>query len=220
MSGKTASLIGGTGLIGGELLKLLLDDPAYSTVKLLVRRPVALEHPKLEKRLVDFNDGDSLLIALANSDVTFCTVGTTQKKVKGDRAAYRKVDYDIPVNAARFCRMTGCKTFVLVSAVGANSKSSNFYLRFKGEVEETVRGIGIEAVHIMRPSWLLGNRKEFRPMEKFGLPVLRLLSSLLPSKYKAIEAKDVARAMLVTSKLGVPGYFVYEYEGMEKVIGQ
>src|SRR5205814_7754749 len=129
MSVKTATLIGATGLIGGELLNLVLKDDYFQTVRILIRRPFNLVHPRLEKKIVDFNDSDSLLVAIDNSDVVFCAVGTTQKKVKGNKEAYRKVDYDIPVKAARFCKMTGCETFVLVSSVGANSKSNNFYLK-------------------------------------------------------------------------------------------
>ena len=125
MSEKTATLVGATGLIGGELLKLLLNDNYFNKVRILVRRPFALEHPKLEKKLVDFNDADSLLVALDDSDALFVAVGNTQKKVKGDKDAYRKVDYDIPVNMARYCKIAGCNIFVLVSSVGANSKSSN-----------------------------------------------------------------------------------------------
>ena len=95
MSVKTATVIGATGLIGGELLKLLLDDDHFKTVRVIIRRPFNREHPKLEKKLVDFNDNDSLLVALDGSDVIFCAVGTTQKKVKGDEEAYRKIDFMI-----------------------------------------------------------------------------------------------------------------------------
>src|SRR4030095_13426782 len=147
MSAKTASIIGATGLVGGELLNLLLEDNYFETVKVLVRRPFDREHAKLEKKLVDFNDNDSLLLALDNSDAIFCAVGTTQRKVKGDKEAYRKVDYHIPVHAARFCKMTSCESFILVSSVGANSKSNNFYLKLKGEVEDEVTRIGIKSVH-------------------------------------------------------------------------
>jgi uncharacterized protein YbjT (DUF2867 family) len=217
MSSKTATLIGGTGLIGGELLNLLLTDDYFDKVRVLARRPFNREHPKLEKKLVDFNDNDSLLVALDNSAVIFCAVGTTQKKVKGDKEAYRKVDYDIPVHAARFCKLTGCKIFVLVSAVGANSRSNNFYLKLKGEVEDTIKETGIESVHIMRPSMLLGERKESRPLEKIGQPVMKAFSFLLPSKYKPIEAGDVARAMLAASKKNEKGFFVYEYEEIKKL---
>ncbi len=107
MSERIATLAGATGLIGGELLKLLLDDNYFGKVRILVRRPFALEHPKLEKKVVDFNDADSLLLALDGSDAIFVTVGTTQKKVKGDKDAYRKVDFDIPVSIARYGKMIG-----------------------------------------------------------------------------------------------------------------
>jgi uncharacterized protein YbjT (DUF2867 family) len=218
MSVKTATLIGATGLIGTYLLDELLNDPVYDTVKILIRRPLEFSHPKLEKKLVDFNDGDSLLVALSNSDVVFCTVGTTQKKVKGDKEAYRKVDYDIPVKAARFSKMTGCETFVLVSAVGANSKSNKFYLHLKGEVEVAVESVGLHSVHIMRPSVLMGDRKEFRLGEKIGQGVMSALSFLIPSKYKPVHSKDVAKAMVVAAKENKEGVFVYEYGEIMKLL--
>ena len=217
MSTKTATIIGATGLIGGELLNLILNDDYFEAVRVLVRRPFNRNNPKLEKKLVDFNDNDSLLVALDNSDIVFCAVGTTQKKVKGDKEAYRKIDYDIPVHAARFCKMTGCKTFVFVSSVGANSKSNNFYLKLKGEVEDAVKEVGLESVHIMRPSMLLGNREEFRFGEKIGSPLMKAFSFLLPSKYKPIEATDVAKAMIRASKETKKGFFVYEYNEIRKL---
>ena len=219
MNAKTATVIGATGLIGSELLNLLLNDPYFGTVRIIVRRPFVMDHPKLEKKLVDFSDADSLLVALSNSDVIFCTVGTTQKKVKGDKEAYRKVDYEIPVNAARFCKMVGCQVFVLVSAVGANSKSNNFYLKLKGEVEDAVKAVGIESVHIMRPSMLLGNRKEFRLGEKIGSPLMKVFSFLLPSKYKPVQAREVAWAMLQASKKNKKGFLIYEYQEIKKLKG-
>jgi len=218
MSAKTATLIGATGLIGGELLNLLLTDDYFPAVKILVRRPFNLVHPRLEKKMVDFNDNDSLLVALDDSDVVFCTVGTTQKKVKGNKEAYRKVDYDIPTHAARFCKMVGCKIFVLVSAVGANSKSNNFYLKLKGQVEDEIGKLGIDSVHIMRPSMLVGDRKEFRIGEKIGTPLMRAFSFLLPSKYKPIQASDVAKAMVAASKTNEQGFFVYEYREMRELV--
>jgi uncharacterized protein YbjT (DUF2867 family) len=216
MSTKIATLIGATGLIGGELLKLLLNDSYFETVRTLIRRPFAMEHPKLEKKLVDFNDSDSVLVAMETSNVIFCTVGTTQKKVKGDRQAYRKVDYDIPVHSARFCKMTDCKIFVLVSSVGADSKSRNFYLKLKGEVEDEVKKMQIESVYIMRPSMLLGKRNETRPLEKIGTPLMKAFSFLLPSKCKPIKAEYVAKAMLEAAKKNEKGFFVYEYGEMKE----
>jgi uncharacterized protein YbjT (DUF2867 family) len=218
MSAKTATLVGATGLIGGELLKQLLDDPYFENIRILVRRPFAMEHPKLQKKLVDFNDADSLLVVLDGSDVVFVAVGTTQKKVKGDKEAYRKVDCDIPVNLARYCKMVGCKIFILVSSIGANSKSNNFYLKLKGEAEDTIMKIQIETVHIMQPSMLLGKRGESRPLEKIGQPLMKIFSLLIPSKYKPIQAKDVAKAMVAVSKRKEEGFFVYEYREITRMI--
>ena len=207
-------MVGATGLIGGELLKLLLDDPYYQTVRILVRRPFEIQHPKLEKKLVDFNDADSLLVALDGSDTVFVAVGTTQRKVKGDKQAYRKVDYDIPINIARYSKMVGCKNFALVSSVGANSKSNNFYLTLKGEVENEIMKMEIDSVHIMQPSMLLGRRNESRPLEKIGQPMMKVFSFLLPSKYKPIPAKVVAKAMVEAAKKNEKGVFVYGYKDM------
>src|SRR6187455_2245408 len=206
----TATLVGATGLIGGYLLEELLTDPYFDTVRILIRRPIDINHPKLEKKIVDFNDSDSLLVAISNSDVLFCAIGSTMKKVKGDKEAYRKIDFDIPVKLARFCKMTGCEKFILVSSAGANSKSRNFYQRLKGETEEAVKTVGLKTVHIMRPSLLLGERKEFRFGENIGKAVMTSLSFLIPAKYKATQGKDVAKVMLVLAKKNDEGIFVHE----------
>ena len=213
----TATLIGATGLIGGYLLQELLKDPSFDTVRILIRRPLDISHPKLEKRIVDFNDNDSLLIAIANSDIVFCTVGTTQRKVKGDKEAYRRIDHDIPVKAARFCKLTGCEKFLLVSSAGANSKGRNFYIKLKGEVEEAIQTVGLNSVHIMRPSMLLGDRKEFRWLEKIGTPLMKTFSFLIPPKYKPIYAKTVAKAMIVAAKRSDEGFFIHENKEIKKM---
>src|SRR5258706_11323564 len=227
MKERTATIIGVTGLIGGQLYHLLKQDKAFETVRLIVRRPMPKDDPSTEIKLVDFNDAESLLLAIEGSDVVFCTVGTTNKKVNGNKDAYRKVDYDIPVKAARFCKMTGCEIFVLVSAIGANPGSNNFYLKLKGEVEDAVKnlaasddtaGKGLKSVHIMRPSMLLGDRNEFRFGEKIGKAVMQATSFLLPSKYKPIYAENVAKAMIAAAKVKKPGFFVYEYNDMKKLL--
>jgi len=206
----TATLVGATGLIGNYLLEELLNDPFFDTVRILIRRPIDITHPKLEKKIVDFNDNDSLLVALSNSDVMFCAIGSTMKKVNGDKEAYRKIDFDIPVKLARFCKMTGCEKFILVSSAGANSKSRNFYQRLKGETDEAVKSVGLKTVHIMRPSLLLGERKEFRLGENIGKAVMTSLSFLIPDKYKAIQGKDVAKVMLVLAKKNDEEVLVHE----------
>jgi uncharacterized protein YbjT (DUF2867 family) len=214
----TATLVGATGLIGSYLLGDLLNDPYFDTVRILIRRPLTIAHPKLEKKIVNFNDSDSLLVALSNSDVVFCAIGTTQKKVKGDKEAYRKIDFDIPVKLARFCKMTGCEKFILVSSIGADNKSNRFYLQLKGDVEDAVKEIGLKSLHIMRPSLLLGDRKEFRLGEDFSKVFMTTLSFLVPSKYKAIQAKDVAKAMASIAKKDLEGVYVYEYKEIMELI--
>ena len=207
----TATIIGASGLIGSYLLNELLQNSNYDTIRILIRRPFDLTHPKLEKKFVDFADAESFRLALEGTDVVFCAIGTTQKKVNGDKTAYRKIDFDIPVNAARFCKMNGCETFVLVSSVGAASKSNSFYLKLKGEVEDAVEDIGLKSVHIMRPSVLLGDRKEFRLGEKISKGIMSVFSFLIPAKYKPIHGKQVAIAMLATAKKRNEGFFIYHY---------
>ena len=206
----TATLVGATGLIGSYLLEELLNDSYFDTVRILIRRPIDVTHPKLEKKLVDFNDNDSLLVALSNSDVLCCAIGTTMKKIKGDKEAYRKIDYEIPVKLARFCKMTGCEKFILVSSAGANSKSSNFYQRLKGETDQAISEIGLKTVHIMRPSLLLGERNEFRLGENIGKVIMTGLSFFIPARYKAIQATDVAKVMLGLAKETNEGVFMHE----------
>lgn len=210
----TATIAGATGLIGSYLLEELLNDDYFDTVRVLTRRPLDISHPKLEKKLVDFENADSLLVALANTDVLFCAVGTTQKKVKGDKIAYRKVDYDIPVNLARYCKIVGCEKFILVSSVGANSKSNNFYLRLKGETEDAVKAVGLQSLHIIQPSMLLGDRKEARTGESIGQLVMKGISFLLPAKYKPVHGRDVAKAMVTASKTNRTGTTIYSHKAI------
>jgi uncharacterized protein YbjT (DUF2867 family) len=210
----TATIAGATGLIGSYLLEELLNDDYFDTVRVLTRRPFDISHPKLEKKLVDFENADSLLVALANTDVLFCAVGTTQKKVKGDKIAYRKVDYDIPVNLARYCKIVGCEKFILVSSVGANSKSNNFYLRLKGETEDAVKAVGLQSLHIMQPSMLLGDRKEVRTGERIGQVLMNAVSFLLPTKYKPVQGRDVAKAMVTALKTNRTGTTIYRHKAI------
>ena len=218
MKEKTATILGSTGLIGGKLVELLLDDNYYNVIRVIVRRPVEFNNPSVRTEVIDFSDTESFKKAIAGSDAIFCAVGTTQKKVKGDRTAYYKVDYDIPVNAARFCEETGCPVFMLVSSVGADSKSKNFYLKLKGEVEDRLREADIASVSVFRPSMLLGKRKELRFGEVVAKALSLPVSFLFPSKYRPVKADNVARAMISASKRAVPGFNVYHYKEMKSII--
>ncbi|MDX2047054.1 MAG: NAD(P)H-binding protein [Chitinophagaceae bacterium] len=221
MSGKTATVIGATGLVGGHLLQLLLHEKKYDRIRLIVRRQAAIELPGADIKIISFENNMEFENAISGSDVVFCAVGTTQKKVKGDQLAYRKIDFDIPVTAAKLCKRTGCNTFVFVSSVGANSKSNNFYLNLKGETEDSIKEFSLKQTHIMRPSVLLGSRKESRAGEKIAGGMMSAFSFLLMGKfrkYKPMEAENVAKAMLAASLLKQEGFTIYEYDDMIKLI--
>jgi uncharacterized protein YbjT (DUF2867 family) len=220
MSERTATIAGATGMIGNYLLVLLLQDNYFSTVRILVRRPYPGTDPKLEVKLVDFNDAESFKLALEGTDVIFSCIGTTQKNVKGDNELYRKIDFDIPLKAARFGKETGCEKFILVSSVGADKDSRTFYLRLKGELENALYSVGLEAVHIMQPSVLSDDRKENRTGERILQGTMKLVSGLLLGslrRYKAIHGKTVAAAMLNAAKKEEKGFFRYTYDGIKEL---
>jgi uncharacterized protein YbjT (DUF2867 family) len=223
MSERTAAIIGVTGMVGNYLLELLIKDDYFSTVRVLVRRPYEKTDPKIEVKLVDFNDAESFKLALEGTDTIFSCVGTTQKNVKGDTELYRKIDFDIPLKAARFGKETGCEKFVLISSVGADKHSRTFYLRLKGELENAIQSIGMEMVHIMQPSVLLGTRKENRGGESLLQGTMKLTSILFIGslrKYKAIQGQTVAAAMLQAAKKDEKGFFRYTYDGIQELAGK
>jgi uncharacterized protein YbjT (DUF2867 family) len=219
-TGKTATVIGATGLIGKQLVQLLSEQSPFDTVRVLVRRPVPYPDPVIQVREIDFSDDAAFRSAIAGSDAVFCAVGTTTRKVKGDRAAYRKVDHDIPVHAAQYCQEAGCHGFLLVSSIGASSNSSTYYLRLKGEVEDALKGMTIPSVSVFRPSLLMGKREEYRFGERMAQMVMGPAAFAVPSKYKPIRASDVARAMLAASKQERPGFHLYHYREMRELIQQ
>lgn len=219
---KTATIIGSSGMTGSYLLNVLSQDKSIETIRLIVRHPVPKRADNVEVKLVDFEDAQAFKNAVAGSDVLFCTIGTTQKNVKGDKALYRKIDYDIPVNAAQYCKETSCEKMIIVSAVGANSKSNNFYLRLKGEMEEAVKASGLQSIHIMQPSMLLGHRNEKRTGEAFFQRLVKALSFLLIGglqKYTGIPAKQLAQAMVAAAKDNNTGIFTHQYQQIIQLAG-
>ena len=219
MQSLTAVVLGATGFIGEQLVQQLLNDSTFSKVRILVRRPVKLSHPKLEVEIVNFDNLAEYRHKLGLGDCIFCCIGTTQKKVKGDKNAYRKIDVDIPVNAAKMGKDAGFTNYLLVSAVGADAHSKNFYLRLKGEVEREIADLKFKSFHAFRPSILLGERKEFRLAELLGKGVMQGLSSLFIGnlkKYKGIEGANVARAMVAAAKSDGKGMYVHHYDDIIK----
>ncbi|GAB1444540.1 MAG: oxidoreductase [Cyclobacteriaceae bacterium] len=205
---KIALLAGGTGLIGSQLLQLLVENDAYSTIKCLTRRELPLTHNKIEVIQTDGSNLDTLAPSLAADDV-FCCLGTTIKKAK-TKEAFRRIDFDYPRHLANLSKAAGAKQFLLISALGANPSSSVFYNKVKGEVEETIAAIGFDAYHIFRPSLLLGPRPEERSGEDTAKLFFKLFEFLIPVKYKAIDSSKVARAMISMANKNGRGIFVYE----------
>lgn len=218
---KTATIIGASGLIGSELLTLLLNDETYTNVRVIVRSALPIKQINLEQVIIDFSDIGALQSAINGSEVVFCSIGTTNKKVKGDKDAYHKVDFDIPVNSAKACAKADVKIFVLISAVGANAKSNNFYLNLKGRVEVEIKKTGITQIFILQPSVLLGKRNEKRIGEQIGQVIISFLSPLLIKifqKYKPIKASAIARVMLILAKKKNEGIHTLTFKDMEKLL--
>lgn len=211
MVSKTATVIGATGLIGSHLVELLSGDDHFTGIRIIARRMPEKVLQGAEVRVIDFEDPAAFRSAVEGSDAVFCAVGTTRKKVNGDMDAYRKVDHDIPVNAARHCHETGCGRYLMVSSVGASPKTGNFYLKFKGEAEDAIAAMGIPSVSVFRPSMLMGKRDESRPAEEIAKILTAPLSFLFPEKYRPIRGLDVARAMVAAAKRDERGFRVYHY---------
>jgi len=218
MAAKTALLAGSTGLVGGHCLKLLRETADYEKVVAVTRRPLSPDRvDKVEQRVVNFETLSAADVAGAGD--IFCALGTTIKKA-GSQAAFRKVDFDAIVNLARAGVEAGAKRFVLVSSIGADPKSSNFYLRVKGETEQAVSALPFEAVHIMRPGLLLGERQESRAGEGVAQKVMPIVKGLLVGplrKYRAVSADRVARAMVGAARSAASGVHVYEYVEIKRL---
>ena len=209
MNSKVALLAGASGLVGQQLLTLLLAEPSYSKVVVLVRKPLAISHPKLEQYVIDFSIASVEQNGLKGLavDHAFCTLGTTIKRA-GSKAAFRQVDQQYAANVAQIAKKSGAQLFGIVTAMAANSDSMFFYNQVKGDVEVELQKIGFEHLAAFRPSMLVGDRGEKRFGEQLGAVLMRGLSFLIPQNYKVINVKDVAAAMLSYAKDPTAGFSV------------
>lgn len=197
---RTAAVFGTTGLIGGHVINLLSNHNGYQKVYSFARRKLESCSDKVEH--VDFLI-DALKIPEGVDDVFVC-LGTTMKKA-GSKEAFRKVDYEMVVEIAKQAKSALVKHFVVVSSLGADSSTGNFYLKTKGQMEEDVKKIDFEYCGIVRPSILLGNRKEFRFGEKVGIALFKIFSFIFVGslkKYKGIKVEDVAKSMIMLAQNG------------------
>lgn len=229
-TGMRVILAGGTGLVGGLALELLLADPAIAVVTSLTRRPSGRRHDKLREVVVDFTSPPALLAQSAGpADAVLCALGTTLKAVGGDTAAFQKVDVDYVVSVAKAGRLAGASRFVGVSCAGASAGAARFYLKTKGMAEEYVASLGYTSLHFLQPSLLLGARPAEvmaqRPAETWAqrlAPLLGLACVGRFTRWHPIRARTVAKALVAAAKLDAlgAGMRVHEYEAIRALAGE
>jgi uncharacterized protein YbjT (DUF2867 family) len=205
-----AIIAGASGLIGGHLLHILLQSSDYKEVVILVRKDLSIKHDKLKQVIVDFDQLNKYAGQLTG-DVIFSCLGSTLKKTP-DLAFYRKIDHDYPLQLAKIAVQNGIGQYHLVSSMGANSGASNFYRKLKGEVEEDIEKAGLRTLHIYRPAFLTGDRKEHRPAEGLLNILMKIINPLLVGSlknYRSIPAKTVAMAMYKQSLIKQDGVFIH-----------
>jgi len=190
----TANVIGATGLVGKQLVEMLLEDENFEKVRIFVRRETGLQHPKLEEVVVNFANTENWK-SLLNGDVLFSALGTTLKQA-GSKEKQYEIDFTFNLNFAKAAIENGIENYVLVSSVGANSKSGIFYTRMKGELDEAVSKIGFQNLVILRPASLTGPRENRRIAEEISVLVLNFLTRFVLKNYRPINGKTVAKAMI------------------------
>jgi uncharacterized protein YbjT (DUF2867 family) len=197
IEGKTALVFGATGLTGSEVVSQLLKDDRYGRVEVFVRRDPQMLHPGLVTHIVDIADTNSYKDKIRGDELYIC-LGTTIRKA-GSVRAMEAADRDVPAAISKAARDNGVGAVAVVSSIGASTSSRNYYLRIKGEMEQAIIAVAFDRTIIVRPSMLLGKRREFRFGEEAGKVVMKALKFIFTGrlrKYRGIEARDVARAMI------------------------
>ena len=201
---KTALVFGSSGLVGQQLVQLLIQNNSYQKIKLFVRKKPNIQNPKIEIIETKFDNLEILSPEIKGDDCFFC-IGTT-KKNSPDKTEYQRVELELPKKIANLAKQNNLQSFIFVSSGYANSKSSGDYLKFKGLVEEELISLEFNNLGILRPSFLVGNRKEKRIGEKIGIIVFKILSPLMVGplkRMKPIHVKTVAGAMIKIAQLEI-----------------
>ncbi|MEH0157768.1 NAD-dependent epimerase/dehydratase family protein [Limibacter armeniacum] len=215
---KTAIIIGTTGLVGSSLLKQLLDSDQYSTVISVGRRMSGQKHEKLQELVTNLDNISDLELSVT-PDIAFCCLGTTMKKA-GSKEAFYKVDYKYVEAFANWAKQHDVKVFSVISAMGADPESFFYYNQVKGKIEENLSDIGFDALHIFRPSLLLGDREELRIGEDIGKLLNSILSPVIPKRYKGIKAFNVAKVMLLKSIEATLGTHIFPSDEIQNIASQ
>ena len=214
MEVRTAALAGATGLVGGHVLANLLADARHARVVVLGRRPIPREHPSLVQHQVDFHRLDAVDESPAD---LYCCLGSTIRKA-GSKQAFREIDFQYPLNFAKWGLARGARRLMLVSSVDAGNQSS-FYLRTKGELESALEGLGFDALHIFQPSFLVGDRSESRLGERIGIAIGSALAPALIGrlrKYRPMPAERLARGMVSAAWSGSRGVRRYVFDDIRE----
>jgi uncharacterized protein YbjT (DUF2867 family) len=217
--GRIALVAGGSGMVGGALLPLLLESPHYTRVHALSRRPLPFDHPRLANRVVRFEASLQAQLKGLQCQDAFCCLGTTIRDA-GSQAAFRAIDFELVQEFAQLALSCGAERLVVVSALGANAASKNFYLRVKGEMEKALEAKRLRALDILQPSLLLGARRELRPLELGAQVAMQLANPLLLggwARFRAIPAATVAAAMCGAARSGRRGVYRYTYDGIRNL---
>ena len=216
---KKAVLFGASGFVGSYLLNELLNNPDYEQITVVVRKDLGVNHPKLKILIGDFRSLPDLKDKIVADDI-FITLGTTKNKTpKQDE--YYQIDHDYPVLAAKMAQTNGAKSVFLLTAIGANPKSSVFYIRTKGEAERDILALNLDHTHIFRASMIMGKRKESRPLEKIVMGIWSVINPLFfgkMNKYKGIQGKDIAAAMNKASKNPTGKVATYHWSEMKALL--
>ena len=215
---KSALVFGSTGLVGSALLTLLLESEDFSKILIFVRKHQYIIHPKLEEVIVDFDHIDEISDYIKGDSLFIC-LGTTMARA-GSKEAFYKVDYSYVMKIASIAAANEIGQLCLISSMGADPSSSKYYSRVKGEVERDIQKLNFRAIHILRPSLLLGERKEKRFGERVAVILSRMLSFLFIGplqKYKPINDITVAGAMMSLAKINTFGHHIYESPDIESL---
>jgi len=213
-----AIIVGASGLIGSNLLKILLAEPLYTGITILVRKKTGISNPKLTEILVDFDTFDIYALNI-NAHALFCCIGTTKNKTP-NLTDYYKIEHDYPIKLGQLALENGVKQYHYVSSIGADKNSAAYYTKFKGQTEHDLQQLNLQVLHIYRPSILAGDRKDHRPMEQFANALMNIINPLLIGqykKYRSIPAKTVAMAMYKQSINSEEGVFIHPSDQIKQI---
>lgn len=216
---KTAVVFGSSGLVGGSLVRALSENSDYKEIVCFNRKSQNFDFAGCTEIIDDLTDIETISSKIKGHEV-YCCLGSTIKKA-GSKAEFSRIDFDLPVEIGKACAKNGVNHYLVVSSIGANAGSGNFYLRTKGLMEQAILALSVPQITIVRPSMLLGKRNEVRPAEQAGKVLMKLLSPLIPKKwkkYKAIHADVVARALLIIGNSSASNQKIFESHHLQEIV--